>query len=117
MANPGHNEGFHVLDDFVCEAIHAPSVPLANPANQGRNEGMSVIEEVVFEASSENKPGKKESGRQVASWLKMIGTSGSPWTGPYTRNHVDFARKPRHIHSGDRLVLYAVGGSKRVFAL
>src|SRR5438067_12683960 len=50
MANPGHNEGFHVLDDFVCEAIHAPSVPRANPANQGRNEGMSVIEELLFEA-------------------------------------------------------------------
>lgn len=64
MANPGDNEGFHVLDDFVCNAIHAPSVPLANPANQGRNEGMSVIEEVIFEASSESKAGDKESDGQ-----------------------------------------------------
>lgn len=64
MANPGNNEGFHVLDDFVCKAVHDPSAPLANPANQGRNEGMSVIEEVVFEASNESKPGDMESDRQ-----------------------------------------------------
>ena len=51
MANPGHNEGFHVLDDFICDAIHDPSIPAANPANQGRNEGMAVIQEVVFDAS------------------------------------------------------------------
>ena len=64
MANPGHNEGFHVLDDFVCEAIHDPAVPLANPANQGQNEGMSVIEEVVFDTPRESKPGNHESDRQ-----------------------------------------------------
>jgi len=63
MANPGHNEGFHVLDEFVCEAIHAPSIPLANPAKQGQNEGMSVIEEVVFDASKESQPGDRESNR------------------------------------------------------
>ena len=51
MANPSQNMGFLVLDDFVCEAIHAPSVLLANPANQGRNEEMVVLEEVVFDAS------------------------------------------------------------------
>lgn len=53
MAAQGRNEGFHVLDEFVCEAIHAPTVPLANPANQGQNEGMSVAEELVFEAGQE----------------------------------------------------------------
>ena len=53
MAAQGRNEGFHVLDEFVCEAIHASSVPLASPTNQGRNEGMSVVEELVFEASPE----------------------------------------------------------------
>jgi hypothetical protein len=53
MAAQGRNKGFHVLEEFVCEAIHAPSVPLANPANQGKNEGMSVVEELVFEAGLE----------------------------------------------------------------
>ncbi len=53
MAAQGRNKGFHVLDEFVCEAIHAPSVPLANPANQGKSEGMSVLEELVFEAGPE----------------------------------------------------------------
>lgn len=53
MAAQGRNKGFHVLDEFVGEAIHAPSVPLANPASQGKNEGMSVVEELVFEADLE----------------------------------------------------------------
>lgn len=53
MAARGQNEGFHILDELVCEAIHAPSVPLANPHNQGQNEGMSVVEELVFEPGSE----------------------------------------------------------------
>lgn len=53
MATQGRNEGFHVLDGFVCEAIHAPSVPLASPTNQGQNEGMSVVEELVFDAGRE----------------------------------------------------------------
>lgn len=53
MAAQGRNEGFHVLDDFVCEAIHAPSVSLANPRQQGRNEGMEVIEELVFDSTLE----------------------------------------------------------------
>jgi hypothetical protein len=54
MTNPGYNEGFHVLDDFVCEAIHAPAVTLANPAHQGRAEEMVVLDEVVFDASQAN---------------------------------------------------------------
>jgi hypothetical protein len=52
MAATGHNKGFHVLDEFVCEAIHDPSVLPASPANQGRNEGMSVIEELLFDAGT-----------------------------------------------------------------
>ena len=48
MTNIGQNEGFHVLDDFVCDAIHNPSIALGNPANQGRNEGISVEEELIF---------------------------------------------------------------------
>lgn len=47
MSAQGCNQGFRVLDEFICEAIHAPLLPLANPANQGRNEGMSVVEELI----------------------------------------------------------------------
>lgn len=53
MAAQGRNEGFHVLDDFVCEAIHAPSVSLAKPTNQGQNEGMSVVEELVVDVGTQ----------------------------------------------------------------
>jgi hypothetical protein len=47
----------------------------------------------------------------------MIGTSQRPCPDPYTRDYADFARMPRQIRPGDYLVLYAVGGFKRVFAL
>src|SRR5579872_4366930 len=40
MAKRAENEGFRLLDDFVCEAIHAPGIPTAtsqqeDPANGG----------------------------------------------------------------------------------
>jgi EVE domain len=55
----------------------------------------------------------------MAYWLKMIGMIESPAHGRYKWNFVDFAknRRPRRVHPGDHVVLYAVGGSKRVFAL
>lgn len=64
MAAQGRNEGFHVLDEFVCEAIHAPSVPLANPANQGRNGGMSVVEELVVSLGTQAEVSEEEDDRQ-----------------------------------------------------
>jgi len=63
MVGRGQNQGFHILDEFVCEAIPSPSVTPANPASQGRNEGMSVVEEVVFDAAPAAKPADKESDR------------------------------------------------------
>jgi hypothetical protein len=60
MASPGRNEGFLLIDDFVCEAIHDPSVPCASPANQGRNEGMTVVEEIVAKGSSAKTPDDTE---------------------------------------------------------
>jgi hypothetical protein len=49
MAERAVNEGFRMLDDFVCEAIHDPAVPRAADAHQGQNEGMRVVEELVFD--------------------------------------------------------------------
>jgi hypothetical protein len=64
MASQGRNEGFHVLDEFVCEAIHAPSVPLANPANQGQNQGLSVVEELVVELGTQSGTSDEEDENQ-----------------------------------------------------
>jgi hypothetical protein len=50
-------------------------------------------------------------------WLKMIGTAERPCPDPYTLDYADFARMPRQIRAGDHMILYAVGGTKRVFAL
>ncbi len=49
-------------------------------------------------------------------WLKMIGTSEGPLP-KYESRFVGLAKKPRHMEPGDPMVLYAVGGEKKVFAL
>jgi hypothetical protein len=47
----------------------------------------------------------------------MIGMTEEPCPENYERDYVDYARRPRRVQQGDHMVLYAVGGSKRVFAL
>lgn len=49
MDKRGANEGFRVLDDFVCEAIPDPVVPLAPPNRRGQNEGVRVLEELSLD--------------------------------------------------------------------
>jgi hypothetical protein len=52
-------------------------------------------------------------------WLKLIGSRKNPYSGHYENLFVDFSKskRPRAIHPGDQMVLYAAGGSKRLFAL
>jgi hypothetical protein len=50
-------------------------------------------------------------------WLKVLGSDEIPCPESYTLDYVDFARRPRRMRIGDRLVLYAAGGSKRIFGL
>ena len=59
----------------------------------------------------------------MSTWLKLIGCSKRPITGPpfygsYKEDHIGFRkeRKPG-IRMGDHLFLYAPGGSRRIFAL
>jgi hypothetical protein len=49
-------------------------------------------------------------------WLKLIGSTKNRWRTRYDRDYVDFATRPS-VRRGDQMVLYAVGGLKRVFAL
>ena len=56
----------------------------------------------------------------MGDWLKLIGNHDRecPMDYAFTHDYVHFRkRRPRSIRPGDRMVLYAVGGSKRVFAL
>jgi hypothetical protein len=39
MAGRGQNQGFHVLDEFVCEAMSSPPNHQADPTIQDRQEG------------------------------------------------------------------------------
>jgi hypothetical protein len=72
MAKRAENEGFRMFDDFVCEAIHDPSTPLANPAKQGRNEGISVGAELILDASQESEAESKGSSLQSTAAVDVI---------------------------------------------
>ena len=50
-------------------------------------------------------------------WLKLVGTTEEPLSGAYGKKHVGFPRRPQKVRPGDQMVLYAVGGTKHVFAL
>lgn len=53
----------------------------------------------------------------MSAFLKLIGTAQNPCPEPYTKKYVDFSRNPRQVKPRDRLVLYAAGGRKRIFAI
>jgi hypothetical protein len=48
---PGENEGFRVLEDFVCDAIPGPGISTDGPCARGENEGVDVQWELVVNAS------------------------------------------------------------------
>jgi hypothetical protein len=59
----------------------------------------------------------------MTDWLKLIGSAQEPITAPpfngrYTKDYVGFRKESKpSIKVGDRLFLYAPGGSRRIFAL
>jgi hypothetical protein len=50
-------------------------------------------------------------------WLKLIGTSGQPCAENYEQTSVTSRLSMSGIHSGDHMILYAVGSGGRVLAL
>jgi serine/threonine protein kinase len=50
MAQRAENEGFRVLDDFVCDAILDPSISPGDPKAPGKNDGLQLTEEIVFDS-------------------------------------------------------------------
>jgi hypothetical protein len=50
-AQPEGNEGFRLLEDFVCEATPSPEVPAAASPGRGVNAGVQVVVEVVARAT------------------------------------------------------------------
>lgn len=74
MAERAVNEGFRMLDDFVCEAIHAPAVTRADNTRQGRNEGIRVVEELVFDVAAEKSKQEADESemRRIAEKLATL---------------------------------------------
>jgi hypothetical protein len=50
---PAENEGFRVLEEFVCDAIPGPGISKDGPFARGENEGVDVQWELVVNASHE----------------------------------------------------------------
>lgn len=73
MISPGQNDGFHVLDDFVCDAVHAPSIPSANSAQQGQSEGITVVEEVICDMARPNDLGKNKTDKSAEPGISADG--------------------------------------------
>lgn len=46
------NEGFHVLDDFVCKVTNGPFIAGKKIAKQGELEGATILGESVFNGRS-----------------------------------------------------------------
>ena len=68
MAERANNEGFHVLDEFVCDAIREPGIPQADPKKQGKNERIRVIEELVFGGRARPRKMAKRQSRFPPTW-------------------------------------------------
>jgi hypothetical protein len=60
MAAPGQNPGFLVLDDFVCDAIHAPTVPLKHGAEVSSMALVMALNLVVITAAAAALPSDYE---------------------------------------------------------
>jgi hypothetical protein len=86
MNHKGRNDGFRVLDDFVCEAIHSPDVLLADEQHKGQNAGSRVVEELSFDASGD-KPGPQGDQSEPANHPKLY---------PRYPGYCSFCRKSYH---------------------
>jgi hypothetical protein len=49
MANQAENEGFRMLEDFACDAIHAPGGPHADQRKKANNEGRLLVGDIAFD--------------------------------------------------------------------
>jgi hypothetical protein len=98
MAERAVNEGFRMLDDFVCEAIHDPTVMRADNKRQGRNEGIRVVEELVFDVAAEKSKQEADESemRRIAEQLATLIASQSDPTGAMARFQHELQT---HIHA------------------
>jgi hypothetical protein len=49
-------------------------------------------------------------------FLKMIGSSEKRCPEDYQQPYADFSKRPRKVKAGHFMILYAVGGAKRIFS-
>jgi hypothetical protein len=96
MSTQGQNEGFRVLDDFVCEAIPNPAVPQAPRDRRGQNAGAQVLSELVFPGAANERGTDPARARVVvevttqepALVRELLAEFGSPSHGGRGRNQL-----------------------------
>jgi hypothetical protein len=52
----GQNEPYHILDEFVCDAIPNVALPMTETRSRGQNEPMRLLEEFVHDCSGDLPP-------------------------------------------------------------
>jgi hypothetical protein len=83
-AQPGENEGFRLLDDFVCEATPAAGVPVAVSPGRGLNAGARMIAEVLVGDSRDSPSAERVaqlralSNQQLLAFVRSSGAKLNP---------------------------------------
>jgi hypothetical protein len=79
-AETGNNEGFHVLDDFICEVMPAPGVTSATSPGNGINAGIILSDNDISGSHPRlsEKELRKLSSAQLRNLLEMLGPTLSP---------------------------------------
>jgi hypothetical protein len=96
MSGRGRNEGFRVLDDFVCEAVHNPLVPRAPRDKRGRNVGANVLPEMAVNVGGVEAMADQArvellveiTTQEPALVGELLAEFGSPVYGARGRNHL-----------------------------
>jgi hypothetical protein len=71
MVARGHNPGMLILDDFICDAIPAPTI--TGSAGTGRNRGIHMLPETIDEAGADPQPTEWEKSlKQEAERLAAV---------------------------------------------
>jgi hypothetical protein len=79
-AETGNNEGFHVLDDFICEITPAPGITSVTSPGSGINAGI-IVSDIDISGSHPHlsaKEWRELSNAQLCNLLEMLGSKLSP---------------------------------------
>jgi hypothetical protein len=105
----GRNDGFRVLDEFICDAVPASGMPASSSCGRGKNAGMQVTQELTFQALADGIA--PLAALSSAELLALVEGNGAGLTLPEAKTIVQIALE-RVERNEDPLF----AGSKRLLA-